>query len=137
METVVVAGAFGLLGAIIGAVLTGIVQHVVRRQTARTERLDAAIRSVAVALAAGQFSWSVSMTDAPSSLTKKDEAESARALYLKGVERYLTALHDAKRELAIVAADGVKVGIDVDVPDRELGERLRDVYDQLLRRRNK
>lgn len=135
METVVVAGFFGLLGAVVGAVLTGIVQRVGREQTAKAERLDSAIRSVAVALAARQFSWSVGMTGTPPSVTPEDEAESARVLYLQGVERYLTALHDAKRELAIVAVHGVHAGVEVDIPDGELGNALDRVYDTLIRRR--
>lgn len=135
METVVVAGVFALFGAIIGSVLTGVVQRVVRDQTARTERLDSAIKSVAVALAARQFSWSVGMTGAPPNVTPEDEAESARTLYLRGVDRYLTALHDAKRELAIVAVDGVATGLAVDVPDGELGNVLAEVYDTLMERR--
>lgn len=72
------------------------------------------------------------MMGAPPNFTKEDEAESARKLYQKGMERYLTALHDAKRELAIVAADGVSVGLPVDLPDVQLGDSLQDTYDQLL-----
>lgn len=48
METVIVAGIFALLGAVLGTVLTGIMQRLTREQTAQAERLDSAIRSVAV-----------------------------------------------------------------------------------------
>ena len=137
METVIVAGIFALVGAVLGTVLTRVMQRVTREQTAKAERLDAAIRSVAIAMAARQFSWSVGMTGTPPSVTPEDEEERARALYLQGVERYLTALHEAKRELAIVAADGVDAGIAVDVPDGELGNALDKVYDTLMKRRKR
>lgn len=54
---------------------------------------------------------------------------------MKGAAQYLTALHEAKRELAIVALDGVNYGLPVDIPDGELGNHLEHVYEALMLRR--
>jgi len=109
METVVVAGVFGLLGAIIGSVLTGIVQYVARARASRAERLDSAIRSVAIALSARQFSWSVGMMGAPPNFSPKKMRLKAPAGYTRrgwsGISpRYMMRSESSRLSLRTVSA---------------------------------
>ena len=128
----VVSGGFALLGAFIGARL----QNKVRDRTAREERIDSAIRSVALALASGNFLWSVGMAGAPASVTLEDESESSRAMYLKGIERHMTAMHQAKHDLAILTADGVATGLSVNVLNTTLSmDDMEQAYEALRKLR--
>ena len=74
------------------------------------------------------------MEGAPPSVTEKDEAESSRAMYLKGIERYMTALHEAKRDLNIVRADGVDTGLADKVLVGKLTDKeLEIAYEALIK----
>lgn len=89
-----------------------------------------------MALAAGDFVWSVGMAGAPLSFSEEDDAESSRSMHLKGIERYMTALHEAKRDLAIVTADGVVTGLETDLFKGNPSQAdLQRAYDSLTKTR--
>ncbi len=135
METVIVAGVFALIGAALGSLLTGFMQRRLRDHNARAERLDTALRSVAVAIATQDFSWRVGMDGVPESVSEQDEAESAKSQYLRAVDRHLTALYEAKRDLAILAVDGFSSGLPLRYSYKQLTDVLPDIYQRLVQLR--
>lgn len=126
-----VPGVFALAGAILGALLSGWIGYVVQRRRSRDERVRAALRSVAIALAAQDFAWSVGVSGAPPGFPPADRARMEREAYIRGVERYLEALHAARRDIAVLRADGLQVGEDWRT-DRDFSGALEDVYEHLL-----
>lgn len=109
MELAVISGTFALIGAVLGSVVAGYVQRSVRERNARSERIEAAIRSVAIAMTARDIPWGINATCPPSGFADADWRDLEKTLYRGGLEKLAAALADAKRDLAILATDGYSI----------------------------
>lgn len=131
MEVAVVSGALALVGAVLGSIVAGYVQRSVRERNARSERIEAAIRSVAVAMTARDITWGLHSDSAPSGFRDQDRRDLEKVLYREGLEKLASALADAKRDLAILTTDGHSIGNDWQNGTR-LISALDDIYLYLL-----
>jgi len=128
MSDALVSGLFALGGAIVGVLLSGWLRHRLERGTAKTARVQASVRSLAIALSAQSFPFRIG--DFGPKIPAAEIASAEREIYLKGIERYFVALSDARRDLAILAADGLAVG-DEWRNDQALGDSLQIVYERV------
>ena len=81
-----------------------------RRQEARTVRLEAALRSVVLAIAAGHFATRAGFEGKPISVTPEHLDELQRRIYLDNIDRMFITLRNAREAVAVLVADGVEVG---------------------------
>jgi len=112
MEVALVSGALALIGAVLGSIAAGLVQRSVRERNARSERVEAAIRSVAVAMTARDIPWGLHTDTPPPTFLDEDRRNLEKVLYQNGLEKLAEALADAKRDLAVLATDGYDIGSD-------------------------
>jgi hypothetical protein len=128
--SILVPGSFALVGALVGVLLTNYLARRGRRRDDGNSRLDRAIESVAIAISARNFAVHLSFENAPKSLTAEQVTELETKIYLSNLERVFLSLRDARRDIAVLAADGLDVGdawrSDEDV-QRELGVVPMDV----------
>lgn len=106
----VLTGLFALAGVALGAVLSGFVTDRLARRSARTRRLEAATRSVAVAIASSDFTWRADFDGGPPGLPTEKLESSQQEAYLRGVDEHLAALREARRDVALLDADGFETG---------------------------
>lgn len=129
MEVALISGALALIGGITGSIVGGFVQRAVRERNARVERIEAAIRSIAVAMSARDIPWGLHADTPPPGHSDQDQRELEKQFYTDGLGRLWAALADAKRDLAILAADGYDFG-----SEWRKGIRLIDALDDLYAR---
>lgn len=103
-----------------------------KRADERQKRLEDALRSVVLAIAAKNFATSAGITGKPTSVLASDVDELRRRLWLENVERMFKTLREARETVALLVADGVPVG-DYWRGDEEMQEHLEDMH-TLLRR---
>lgn len=127
-----VPGALALVGALAGVLLTNWLTRRTKRADERQKRLEDALRSVLLAIAAKNFATSAGITGKPASVLASDVDELSRRLWLENVERMFKTLREARETVALLVADGVPVG-DYWRGDEEMQEHLEDLH-ALLRR---
>jgi hypothetical protein len=128
-----IPGVLALVGSVAGVVTANALSRRTNTAAARRRRLEYAVRCVALAITAQQFSWSAKASGLPRGVTPQDLKEFERHMYLDGVERALVALRDARQSIALLAADGVEVG-DCWRNDNAMQAQMEEVYATLSRR---
>lgn len=105
-----ISGGFALLGALAGVLLTTYLTRSSKRRDAKRARLEEALRCTSAAIAAANFALHVRTDVPPDSVKVTDLEKLDRRLYLANLENYAAALRDARRAIAMLAADGMDIG---------------------------
>ncbi|MEI9906671.1 MAG: hypothetical protein WDO06_01080 [Actinomycetota bacterium] len=116
-----IPGLLALSGAIFGVLLTHALTRRSNRADAKRNRLEDALKSVVLAIAAQNFATSVHVTGKPTSITALDTNEFHRRLWLKNNENVFVTLREAREKVGILVVDGISVGEswrrDIDMQD--------------------
>lgn len=129
--TIWVTGLFALGGAALGSWLANWLGARSRRADERNARLDRAINSLVVAIAARRFATNAGYEGAPASVRPEDIAAIERKVYLGNIERLFSSLSDARRDVALLEQDGLSLAIQWR-DEIEFQTDLEPTYDALL-----
>lgn len=104
------SGGFALVGALAGVLLTTYLGRSSKRAEARRSRVEDALRRVSAVIAASNFATHIGATNPPSGVTARDVQSLESRLFIRNLENYYQALHDARHSVAMLALSGVDVG---------------------------
>jgi|SRR5580765_1377449 len=128
-----VPGLLSLIGALIGVGLANYLGTRTKRREDADRRLGEAIKAVALARAAAQFSYRAGVAGVPPSIREADHEQLERTLWLSGLERYFVRLREAREAVAALAIDGVDLTSYCE-SDTEMQAALEVVWKELHQR---
>ena len=105
-----IPGVLALVGALAGVLLSNYLSRRSRWEDDRRKRLEEALRSVVLAIAARHFSTRAGMIGKPESVEASHIEELERQMYIDNVERIFVTLRGARQAVALLVADGIDIG---------------------------
>lgn len=131
-----ISGGFALAGALVGGLLSPFISSSIRKGESKREQLQEAMWRIAELEASTNIVSDFSGLNPPAGMLRAEMWQFESNEYFKGMARYFDCLHEARRAVSVVEANGIPVGKSWDGSIEEFRNdlpRLRAVIGEALR----